>query len=1141
MSTSTEDPFAFIANEQKPAPAKKPHWRDKLFSKDKRAKGSTDQQIEAFLAPTRSKSVSYGASQTTPPRLDATQKWPSAHDVLNAASLNPALHDAPPPVDFTKPPFKSRRKGLTVKFSAHTPELIGEGGDETDKPTIEISLCRNNQNSYSPSMVDDLGDRQPKLPQLRLDTSLGDLGAPAPQQRDAQKGTRIEDWKPLLLQNPQDADFLMTLNLGERGSRLSFRASPESHSFAQRIRDKMQAEEGRALQHRMPDPPSPADEAGVQSPAEAVPDSPSSTYETPPLSETEPSPPENPFREPQVPPHIDRSPVDRSPETPVLPSILSPGGSTQSLSPPKRQIIPKMAEQPDAPSPPASRDNRDTSRNPQAPKFTLRSVANQLGDTAFTDLKAYMAQFKGLIQASAEEARPIQDTSLSEWVRAEVWWFLRGKKRLEVYARSRPSSSGTRSPLLSSTESAKQAIVDLAKALWINEYVVPQHDEVTRYGARSIDAVIAVANTTGNAQLADLLTLHQAIMNHSRSLAMSIKRNNILVAIASQGDSAIPVDTSVWMRYPSFALDVAAVLSGTVTSSLLADTAGKGPSFVQTMPLSDTSRYFSYGTMFVNVLVSSNEDDMPKLSMPCALSIIRDRADWYVFAAITSQNELVNVMIQSDKKKGPTWDSVDWLVRSHSIRVKLPRGFVLEVAFQEDDFKNIWNIVQYTRKTEASLQAESGETVIFENTLKSFQYMDPGTPKAFPADPIERCRLRLFEKTITLTEGTGSRIVHQGFRLAVLTSPKVKTLSSVRHTIGSGAPVVFGLLRGEDGAPALLLKVKEEGRTRSMVMTFYESEDRTNMHSLLLGIQPKGNEVKSPEIPIRAYTVQQPADRNTGQPAKDHLQFPAGTVSIIDREHTHVEHGYGPTVLSENLRAFIATEWGSVTDRINLGPGELKLGLDVNNRTGLSLYRPGQKDWTVSVAENLVLPEMPDKITDFLKIATAKPMIRRFDFASVQDLHMFERAVTGYQVLFDSVATSFAISRRRMVVPITKKWESSLARIQVIKRDRIVQLVVFFSDFHHGKCMNFVLKGTDTLESFGKAGKFGVRIVDAKFALPKTEDDPASDFVSLDSPDYPMEHDDISIAFDSEADRTNFHASVPGSVREPSRMSSLRR
>lgn len=65
--------------------------------------------------------------------------------------------------------------------------------------------------------------------------------------------------------------------------------------------------------------------------------------------------------------------------------------------------------------------------------------------------------------------------------------------------------------------------------------------------------------------------------------------------------------------------------------------------------------------------------------------------------------------------------------------------------------------------------------------------------------------------------------------------------------------------------------------------------------------------------------------------------------------------------------------------------------------------------------------------------------------------------------------------------------------------------------------MNFVLKGTDTLESFGRSGKFCIRLVDAKFALPKTEDDPASDFVCLDMLDYPSEHDDITIAFDSEA------------------------
>ena len=144
-----------------------------------------------------------------------------------------------------------------------------------------------------------------------------------------------------------------------------------------------------------------------------------------------------------------------------------------------------------------------------------------------------------------------------------------------------------------------------------------------------------------------------------------------------------------------------------------------------------------------------------------------------------------------------------------------------------------------------------------------------------------------------------------------------------------------------------------------------------------------------------------------------------------------------------------------------------------------------------------------------------------------------------------------------MVVPIHKKWEASLTRLQIVRQDKVVQLVAFFNDFNHGKCMNFVLKGTDTMESFNRSGKFCIRFADAKFALPKVEDDPASDFLCLDMPEYPIEHDDILIVFDNEAgmlpsspvtavdankaDRTNFQNAAPGSVREPSRMGSLRR
>ncbi|PLB51546.1 hypothetical protein P170DRAFT_80734 [Aspergillus steynii IBT 23096] len=1128
---SADDPFSFIDNNNtERKPPKKAHWREKLFSKDRRNKGPDDQQIEAFLAPARSKSVSYGAppaaagSRGLPtPRLDVSQRFPSSQELSNTSpTTHPAsATDVYSSVNFPKPPKKRNGKALRVKFSDKGPDLIGEGGDESEVPTMEISLHRNSRHTRGPSGGST--DAAPSLPQLQLDTSFGDGHRGITRQKTRHRKDVNDDAdqdttkpKPLLIQNAQDSDFLMSLNLGDKGSRLSFRASPESNSFAQRVRDKMQAEEGRALQqHRYDGPTSPSKEnPGQRQAADDRPDSPSSAYDTPPLSETETTPPSNSLRSPV-------SDVQGS-QFSALPPGIGAGTNAQNRSPTKSlPSIPSDSPLDRLSQQLSTREILESSpkSNAQPPKMSLRAVANQIGDTAFTELKAYVAQYEDLIWRSAESVKPLMETSLAEWMRAAVWWFLRGKKRLEVYARaSRPSSSSGRPARRTSPDEARQAVVDLGKSLWILENIVSKHPETTRYGAMGVEALLAVASTTGDRLLADLLALHQALLNHLRSLAMSIKRNNIISTIGTDGEAASRGDMSIWVRYPFFAPDVSAVLSGTASRSMLIDQSGKSPDLVHLMPLGDTTRFFSYGSMFVDVYVSSSDDDADQqFSIPCVLSIVRDRGDWYVFAAITSQSELVNVMIQSDRKKGPTWESVDWQVRSHSMRVKLPRGFELDVSFQEEDFKTLWNIVQYTMKTEDSLQPEAGESVVFESTLKMFHYMDPGSQKAFPAEPVERCRLRLFERSITVTEGTGQRSIHQGHRITVLTSPKIKTLSNIRHLLGFKEPIVFGLLRGEDGAPALLIKVKEDGRTRSMLMTFQDDEERSAIHSILLGTMPQETEVKTSDIPIRAYSIEQPADRHTGKPTKTHLQFPAGSVSVIDQEHRLVDHGYGPTILSEHLRAFVATEWGSATDRLNLGPGELKLGLDINNRTGLSLFRPGQQDLTLSLADNLTSPDMPDSLANFMKLATTKPTVRRFDFATVKDLHAFQAAVTGFKVLFDSVASSFTISRRRMVVPITKKWEANMARIQIVQQEKVVQLLAYLNDFHYGKCMNFVLKGTDMLENFGRAGKFGVKIVDAKFALPKNDNDPASDFLCLDMPEYPIEHDDISIAFDSEA------------------------
>ncbi|KAJ5782055.1 hypothetical protein N7457_003829 [Penicillium paradoxum] len=1169
---STDDPFSFLP--EQPKPTKKPHWKSKLFSKDKsKAAAQQHQEIADFLSSSRAPDSTSASPPVDPryipPHHIAPHRIPPSQNPSGFPPSKPAPAPAPaqsrenyafgssdheqaPALRATAKPHGRKGKGLQVGFSNRRPEVIGEGGDETESPTIEISRARErslSRGTQPDNIAEGLSDAsRSNLPNLRLDTSLGDGDARSRQANLSPRRDRSE-WKPPLMQNPQDADFLRTLPLSDNGSRLSFRGGGETSSFAERVRDRMQAEEGRALHHHyeedtsspgaddddLPTPPSPP---SPELPLKSYNDS-ESAYETAPNSVVShaPSVPLSmssiveSIRNPQSPVR-NRAPPSLSPIDSRMPTNWAPA-SPGKASPSPTQAQPPFQDLPTSKSAsPPSGESRDAPRSSQ-PKFSLRNVATQVGDTAFAEFKEYNARYRSHIQHAAEGVKPSEETSLAEWVRAAVWWFLRGKTRLEAYARSRSTSPPTH---------ATQAVVDLGKALWINENIVPSHRELSRYGRLSVDALLAVTSTTGDKELADLLSIHHTLTNHLRSLSMSIKRNNILSLVVSDKGSPTQLDTSIWLRYPSYAPDVSAVLSGAATRSMLVDAVGRIPSLVHMMPLADTSRYFSYGSMFVQVCVSSSDDDgQQQYAMPCALTIVRERADWYVFAAITSQSQLVNILVQSDRKQGPTWEDVDWQVRTHSMRVKLPRGFELDVMFKEEDFKALWNIVKYTQKSENSLHPEEGETVVFENTLKVFQYMDPGSTKAFPPEPTERARVRLFERSVIVREGTGTRNAHRGFRLAVLTSPKVKTLSSIRHTFGLGAPIVFGLLRGEDGAPALLLKVTEDGRTSSMLLTFHEVEERTKIHSVLLGMKPREGEAKSPEFALSSYCIEQPEDSFTGQPPVKHLQFPAGSVSVIDQEHACAEHGYGPTILSESLRAFIATEWGSVTDRINLGPGELKIGLDVQRSTSMSLFRPAQQDMTLSLADNLVRPEMIKQLTTFMEKITAKPMVRRLDFPTIQDLHAFEAAVTGFRVLYDGMATSFTISRRRSMVPIYKKWEASLARVQIVRQEKVVQMLVFFGGFQHGTCMNFVLKGTDIMESFGRSGKFGIRMVDAKFALPKKDDDPASNFVCLDMPEYPIEHDDLTITFENEAARAMFKAALPGSVREPSRMGSIRR
>jgi hypothetical protein len=270
------------------------------------------------------------------------------------------------------------------------------------------------------------------------------------------------------------------------------------------------------------------------------------------------------------------------------------------------------------------------------------------------------------------------------------------------------------------------------------------------------------------------------------------------------------------------------------------------------------------------------------------------------------------------------------------------------------------------------------------------------------------------------------------------------------------------------------------------------------------------------------------------------------------------------TVLSEHLRVAMDFKTGSLTDRINVGTGELKIRLDVKSSKQLKVFREPQEDITMSVIESQVSHELPHELAEVLDVASKSHSIRTYLFPGLSDLHLFQAAITGFIVQYDGMATSFNIARRRMVVPIYKKWDAMSTRLQVVKREKVTQLLAFFEGFSHGDCMSFPLKSTDIFETSGKSGKYTLRIVDCKFAMPKTrpqdEETGVSDheFVCLDVPEYPGEHDDITIVFDTESgmfyhhfrrsyvlilflERDKFAQTLPAPAKVASRMASVRR
>jgi hypothetical protein len=800
----------------------------------------------------------------------------------------------------------------------------------------------------------------------------------------------------------------------------------------------------------------------------------------------------------------------------LAPLPIRPGPPSPAYVPPR--VTPSPCQDEDVGQ---ARPRDAASSSAKSSAYSLHTATLAAIDDALREFSDRVRHLFRLFELSASSTLSITASSFEDLVAAASWWFLRGRTNIESTVKDRPSSPRGWSNY---NILRQQGHADLAKALWIVSDILPQRPEIGTHRVDDLTPLIETVRDTGNEYLADILDRCQAIHANLRKVAESMKRHDCLPPPVEEAPLPQGIDTTIWIVYPSFTSDIRALLSGQNSGPLL-QIHMPPKKISDLMPLGDTREAFSYGRMWVDILLMEERVESQQFRCPSILSITRSHKEKGLALTTASQTGVVAFCIRSDKANGLTWNDVTWQARNNTIELKLPRGFIARVQCSPNDFKILWNMYDYTSKVHANFQPRKSEDILLEKTVKTFQYFDRDSQsRVFPKEPVPKCHVRIFEKKLTEIGGNGAHSKHRGLRIAIITNSSTKNLSGVTHELPTRRPIQYSFMRGEEGAPALLLSVNEGSAAKkpTMVLSFDDIHSRSDMHGCITGGARKGEAV-SQYIHLKHFSVTAVPSQDSPK-ADDVLNsFEWQGIQVINTSTiSNAEPEIQQVVRSEHLRVVVDSKSGILTDRINVGPGELRLRLRTQPSINeISLLRQPQEDLTISVSESQVAKEAPQEVAELLGAIAKSRTIRKYGFSTIEDLHTFQTAVTGFSVLFDGTADSFAISRRRMVVPIYKKREASIARVQVLRQDKAVQLAAFFENFSHGECMNFALKMTDIFESFGRNGKFCIRIVDAKFSALKdgdeTDEDINQKFVCLDMPNYPGEHDDITITFDSEA------------------------
>lgn len=832
--------------------------REKLSrrdSKPSKENETRDEEIHSFLhAPNHGRSASTNLETGFPSGLNP----PVGTDLpYNAASSQ---------VKAKRP----RQPNLSVRFATEAPTIIGEGGDEAVLPVTELQSFR-------------VLPLEPAIESLsKSNVEVSDTAPHSEFFRPRALQRRSIEFQSDGPDNSRQEHDSMAKDRDQESTNIS-------RSFRSSLKNKTLKEDPQLVRSVLAESRDPFDQALSQ---DSGTQNPSSNSLHLPLQDPATSFANSltPLTPPQPPGSLatstDSDPVfvalsrDAS-QDPVMITRRSPERETEQS---RHQTAPRVAA-----------ENRGLS---------LRGIAKGLGDDAFSDFATRVQSFRNVFFLGLE-ARP--EPSLRDWVTAASWWFLKGRSELESSVRSEPKGSADGATSIGPVpHSFRQAYVNLAKSWWIVAEITPsRYPEVKKLERQGPVSVSAIMQSFVDAKTAELVQAHVSILSNLRSLTMSMKRNGRLppVGLEMQG-----LDTRVFIAYPTLSPSAARLLSPGATVAVTSQKHRETTSFFP-MPIKDTERHFNYGRVFVEVILD-HEKTASQTTFPCLLSILRNKEEREITLAVTSQDWQVNLVIQPDESGALSWRDAHWDTSHRCIRLDIRADFQARIQMTEEDFRTVWGIHDYIRSVQKQSQCSRNEDVVFEKVLWSFQYFDIGKAfSPFPTQPVEDCRLRLFECFKIVAQASGERKMHDGFRLIVVTARKTKTLSSVSHIVGKQSPIVFSYLRDEQGAPAILLKISKSSRDPSMVMSFEHQADRERLYSLLNGTRLSSDEYASDFLSLKSYSI---------SVGRGSVGGPVGSLEwkrlqVLGQRSQQVEPG-GPAI-----RMCIECEKGCIVDRVNLG------------------------------------------------------------------------------------------------------------------------------------------------------------------------------------------------------------------------------